>query len=186
MLADASRTSVDGYVSDTDLVAGCRRGDRRAWELIVDRYQRLVYAIPIREGLRRDDAADVAQETFAALLRSMDRIEQPERLGYWLMTVARRATWKVRQGESHAVADIELLEKADAHTADETLQALWVYQSIMKLDDPCRTLVLSLFFDPAEPSYGEIAVKLGRPLGSVGPLRSRCLERLRQILEEHS
>ena len=185
IVAELRRTRVTGFSDNTELMLACRSGDRRAWEQIVDRYERLVYAIPIREGLRRDDAADVTQETFAALVDSLHRIKDPDRLGYWLMTVARRLTWRVRHGQPHAVIELDEIADDDCPSiVDGTLQALWVYEAITRLDEPCRSLVLSLFFDPSEPSYGEIAVRLGRPLGSVGPLRARCLDRLRGILEE--
>lgn len=184
IVAESGRTRVTGFSDNAELLVGCRDGDHRAWEQIVDRYERLVYAIPLREGLRRDDAADVTQETFAALVDSLDRIKDPDRLGYWLMTVARRLTWRVRHGQRHGVIDLDEIAADDGPSiVDGTLHAVWVHEAITRLDDPCRSLVLSLFFDPSEPSYGEIALRLGRPLGSVGPLRARCLGRLREILE---
>jgi RNA polymerase sigma factor (sigma-70 family) len=172
-------------LADTsELVAACRRGDRRAWEQVIDRYERLVYAIPLREGLHRDDAADVTQETFAALFKGLHTIREPDRLAYWLMTVARRLTYRVRNGRPLTEVNLAEYEPGLDETAvDETLQTLWVYEAIVQLDEPCRSLILGLFFDPAEPSYGEIALQLGRPLGSIGPLRARCLERLRVLLE---
>lgn len=182
-MVSARRAPVAGFVDNAQLIAACRTGDHRAWAQIVDRYQRLVYAIPLREGLRRDDAADVAQETFAALVKSLHRIKDPDRLGYWLMTVARRMSWRIRDGQSHAIVDLDQIESDESLTVgDETLEALWVYEAVMHLDDPCRSLVLALFFDPTEPSYGQVALRLGRPLGSIGPLRARCLDRLRDIL----
>ena len=179
----AGGTRAAAFTDNVALVAACRAGDHSAWAQIIERYERLVYAIPMREGLRRDDAADVTQETFTVLVNNLHQIRDPDRLGYWLMTVARRLTWRLRNGLPDAVLDLNDVEDdAAPGSDDETLQALWVYEAIMNLEDPCRTLVIALFFDPAEPSYGEIAVRLGRPLGSVGPLRARCLERLRAIL----
>jgi len=176
---------VTGFSDNAALVTACRNGDKHAWEQVVDRYQRLVYAIPLREGLQRDEAADVTQETFMALIKGLDTIRDPDRLGYWLMTVARRLTWRVRNGAALVLVDLNEFETdSDDEAADELLQSLWVYEAIMQLDDPCRSLILSLFFDPAEPSYGEIALRLGRPLGSIGPLRARCMLRLRSLLEE--
>lgn len=171
------------FADNAALLEACRAGDARAWSEIVNRYERLVYAIPLREGLSREEAADVAQETFATLMVSLDRIAQPERLRYWLMTVARRLTWRRRQGR-HATAELSPDEgEVEDDLSSDMVTAIWVYDAIQSLGEPCRTLVVSLFFDPAEPSYAEIAVALGRPLGSIGPLRSRCLERLRSMLE---
>jgi RNA polymerase sigma factor (sigma-70 family) len=171
-------------VSNGDLLARCAAGDQSAWSEIVSRYERLIFAIPVREGLAPDDAADVTQDTFAALLRSISSVEDPERLGSWLMTVARRLTWHRR----HIVRANRVI---DAEERDETpheglVQALWVYEAIRGLGEPCREMITSLFFDPAEPSYAEIALRMQLPIGSLGPMRSRCLERLRKILDAES
>lgn len=172
------------FPDNASLVQGCRRGDTAAWNTIVDRYERLVYAVPIKEGLSIEEAADVTQETFATLMASLDRIRRPESLASWLMTVARRLSWKERHRESRRNLDVtEFDVGADIDVSAESVEVQWVYDAIQGLAEPCRTLVLSLFFDPAEPSYAEIAVRIGRPLGSVGPLRARCLERLKALLE---
>lgn len=166
------------------LVRACQRGDAVAWSEIVDRYERLVYAVPLKEGLTIDEAADVAQETFATLMISLHQIRQPDRLGWWLMTVARRLSWRERHRDGRAEIDVTSIDlEGDADVGEESVTVQWVFDAIQSLAEPCRALVVSLFFDPAEPSYAEIAVRLGRPLGSVGPLRARCLDRLKNVLE---
>jgi len=171
-------------VDNRSLLQACRQGDAHAWSRVVERYERLVYAIALREGLGRDDAADVAQETFTALLKGIDGIDDPDRLPAWLVTVARRLSWR-RHGRRDFPLDVMETEiAANDDIAGEATRALWVYEAIQDLGEPCRALVLALFFDPAEPSYAEIAVNLGRPVGSVGPLRARCLDRLRVALEQ--
>lgn len=172
------------FPDNAALIAGCRNGDAQAWSAIVDRYERLVYAIPIGEGLSPDQAADVAQETFASLMAHVDKIRRPESLASWLMTVARRLSWKERHHIRRDVVDVSTIDLgSDVDLSAESVTVQWVYDAIQGLAEPCRSLVLSLFFDPAEPSYAEIALRLGRPLGSIGPLRARCLERLRTLLE---
>lgn len=166
------------------LMERCRNGDQTAWSALVDRYERLVFGVAVGEGLSEDLAAEVAQETFGYLIESLDQIDQPERLGSWLMTVARRHAWRVRARDRHGHAQILEDSSPLADLTPDLVHALWVYEAVEQLEDPCRSLIRSLFFDPTEPSYSEISVKLGRPLGSIGPLRGRCLERLREILEE--
>lgn len=187
-LTEQRRTAARALFPDNEaLVRACQAGDALAWSEIVDRYERLVYAIPLKEGLSFDQAADVAQETFAALMTSMHRIRQPERLASWLMTVARRLSWRERSraaADRIDIAGIDVLDVGDV--SDDWVTVEWVYDSVQGLGEPCRSLVLSLFFDPDEPSYAEIALRLGRPVGSVGPLRARCLDRLRSVLEEAS
>ena len=81
--------------SDRDLILRCRRGSTGAWNQVLNRYERLVFSIPLRYGLSSDDAADVAQFTFAALVENMDNLAEDSRLGAWLSTVARRNTWRI-------------------------------------------------------------------------------------------
>src|ERR671926_443315 len=110
---------------DARLVERCRRGDEGAWEALVGRYQRLVYAVPRRAGLDEDAAAEVFQEVVATLLESIDAIEQPSRLHAWLVTTAKRKTWRAvgrtkaarqfasdeeaGEGEMYGVADEQML-----------------------------------------------------------------------------
>src|SRR5919206_3423007 len=83
-----------GGQSDEELLAGCRRGEQSAWEALVVRYQRLIYTIPRRAGLDEDAASEIFQDVFAALLESIASIEQPSRLQAWLVTTAKRKTWR--------------------------------------------------------------------------------------------
>lgn len=173
--------------SNAALLDGCRQGDQLAWSALVRRYERLVYAIPLREGVDADVAGDIAQETFAELLRSINSIRDPERLGYWLSTVCRRAVWK-RRGTTASLT-LELTDETVGSIddfSDDLTRALEVYDAIQELGEPCRSLIVGLFFDPGQPDYATIAVQLGRPPGSIGPLRGRCLARLRTMLVEVS
>src|SRR6185369_10459100 len=80
--------------TDLQLVLACRRGDELAWERLIRRYQRLIYAIPLRDGLDHAQAAEVFQEVFTTLFQKLNDLEQPERLHAWLVTTARRKTWR--------------------------------------------------------------------------------------------
>jgi RNA polymerase sigma factor (sigma-70 family) len=171
---------------DQSLLQACRRGDARAWQQILDRYERLVYSIPLNFGLRHSDADDVAQTTFTALLKSLDSIQDEERLGAWLATVARRQTWKLverRRRESpddHASLD-RISTDDDARAAVERLE--WLHQGLALMEPRCRDLLSALYLDDSEPAYTEVAEKFGVPVGSIGPTRARCLQKLRTHLE---
>src|SRR5687768_18371142 len=78
--------------SDLQLVLACRRGDQLAWEKLIQRYQRLIYAIPRRAGLDEDRAAEIFQDVFTTLFQKLNDIQEPERLQAWLVTTARRKT----------------------------------------------------------------------------------------------
>lgn len=169
-----------------DLIDACRRGDTDAWDHILDRYERLVYAIASREGLSNEDAADVTQTTFEALLAQLDRIRDDRKISSWLMTVARRQAWKVRNDRNRHFADEATTLDSNETTndpVDDHHTALWVYDGLSELDPRCRDLIAALYFDPGTPSYAEVASRLGRPVGSIGPTRARCLQRLKGILE---
>lgn len=179
--------------TDQELIALCRKGGDRAWERLVDRYERLVFSIPLNYRLSRADAADVAQTTFVILLQSLRGSTEIERLGPWLATVARRHTWRlVERGrrestsEHENLAEWDLAESAalvgrpDTESVENWEMIEWLHGGLSRISEPCRTLLLALYFDPEQPSYEEVAVRTGRPVGSIGPTRARCLEELRR------
>jgi RNA polymerase sigma factor (sigma-70 family) len=177
--------------TDAELVRACVRGDQQAWEQLVQRYQRLVYSIPRRNGLDEDAAADVFQRVFTSLVEHLDRLEQPDRLSAWLVTAAKRETWRssrrlaatraAHAPEEHAadVPDSQILAEDEVVRLEE--QAT-LRRAVDRLADRCRDLVLLLFYADEPLSYGEIAERLGMAEGSIGPVRGRCLERLRRML----
>ncbi len=168
------------------LLQRCRRGDQRAWREVLDQYQRLVHSIPLNLGLTAEDAADVTQATFMALLQALDRIEEPERLGSWLATVARRQSIRIIERRVHDnertnVTDL-VVDDSESHRIVEEVQ--WVHDAVQMLSDRCRELMIQLYFTDPQPSYDDVAQELGLPLGSIGPTRARCLEKLRDLLEQ--
>jgi RNA polymerase sigma factor (sigma-70 family) len=178
-------------ISDQELIQACRAGDSVAWERVLAQYERLVYSIPLNYGLAREDAADIAQLTFTNLLQSLDRLSPDSRLGAWLATVARRNTWRVieRQRRTNEVALGEVEEHAveqddvQADQVERWERLEWLNSALAQLPERCRTLLLALYFSQSEPSYAEIAETLGAPIGSIGPTRARCLERLKLLLQ---
>jgi RNA polymerase sigma factor (sigma-70 family) len=121
--------------------------------------------------------------TFIALLESIGRLRDEERLPAWLMSVARRLAWRQRRRSER--------ERGFSGDADgaEDLIAEWervavVHEGLQRLGKRCRDLLLALYFDPAEPSYAQVAQRLGRRAGGIGPMRARCLAHLRALLGE--
>ncbi len=170
--------------TNSELIAGCRSSDVGSWNELVSRYERLVYAIPLREGLSSADAAEISQSTFETLIESLDRIQDPERLGYWLMTVARRLTWRRRNANQAEVSVADMPhDGAVDEQADDWARTVVVYDAVAGLPEPCRALVFGLFFDPTEPTYDQLSTTLGVAIGSIGPMRGRCLEQLRDRLQ---
>ena len=183
--------------SDKQLLQACRRGDEAAWEAVIKRYQRLIYTIPRRAGLDEDQAADIFQEVFTTLFEKLNEIDQPERLQAWLVTTARRKTWRVivkakdarRTTEDEEDLERELASLPDnAALPDEVLMHLEEQQrvrgAVANLDERCRKLITILFYSAEPPPYAEIARTLGTSEGSIGPTRARCLEKLTNLLNK--
>jgi RNA polymerase sigma factor (sigma-70 family) len=167
---------------DAGLLDACRLGDARAWREVVARYERLVFSIPLRYGLSRDDAADVCQSTFTALLEQLDAVRDGTRLGAWLATVARRHAWRLLE-RTRLESGVEPGAEHDpVEPIADAERLLWVTDALLALSEACRDLLLALYFDASEPSYAEVAQRLDRPVGSIGPTRARCLRRLREEL----
>lgn len=172
--------------NDEQLLERLRAGDSRAWRQVLDQYGRLVFSIPLSFGLSREDADDVTQQTFMALMDQVDRIRDGERLGAWLATVSRRLTWKMRRSQVRepTIDDAELLE-ADPDSplwTERVADMEWLDQGLARLDTRCRTLLGLLYLSGEDPSYDQVSTELGIPIGSIGPTRARCLEKLRRSL----
>jgi RNA polymerase sigma factor (sigma-70 family) len=177
-------------VSTADLVRAAGTGDRAAWDGLVARYAGLVWAVARGHRLQGEDAADVFQTTWLRLVEQLPRIREPERVGAWLATTARRECLRVlRRSGRETTRGPEALEAVpdDAPGFDEGLvraeqhEALWHH--LQTSSDRCRRLLRVLVADPPL-SYAEVAEVLEMPIGSIGPTRRRCLEQLRQRLEE--
>lgn len=178
-----SRTSRrESAATNAALIRACLDGDTAAWEQIVTAYERLVFAIALREGLDREDASDVTQDVFATLVSSLDTIADPDRLESWIMTVTRRRVWRKRADRVSGSTTDPRFDATD-DPSEAFLDAVWVYESVKALGEPCTSLIHALFFDPDEPSYEAVAQQLDRPIGSIGPTRSRCLSALRRVIE---
>jgi RNA polymerase sigma factor (sigma-70 family) len=174
--------------TDGELIQACRQGDSQAWERLLDRYERLVFSIPLSYGLSVEDAADVAQITFTILMQGLDSLRDDTRLVYWLATVARRHTWRCLERKRREnvnqdvdVAEDELLGSGNDHF-EQWDRLEWLKDGLNMLNQRCRELLLALYFDPEQPSYEQVSQRYHMPLGSIGPTRARCLEQLKKLL----
>ena len=181
-------------MSDDDVSSLVKRasdGDQTAWDALVDRYTNLLWSVARGYRLERADAADVIQVAWLRLVEHLPRLRDPERVGAWLATTVRReclqviATRKRRGGPVEDEILTSLPDDAapvDARLlADERDRALW--QAFAGMPDRCQRLLRILMADPP-PSYQDVAETLTMPVGSIGPTRARCLERLRTLLDD--
>jgi RNA polymerase sigma factor (sigma-70 family) len=170
------------------LVARARAGDQPAWNELVERYAPLVWSICNRYRLTRPDIDDIAQTVWLLLVEQLGNIRQPAALPGWLATTTQRECLRVlraasrydsfgssvdNQGlrdQSAPVIEQEVIE-AELHAALRTAFA--------GLPARCRQLLSMLLSDPPHP-YAEISATISIAIGSIGPQRARCLEKLRR------
>lgn len=180
------RVAYDPLIEDLthgELLTRAAAGERAAWDALVDRFDRMVWSVA--RGFRLDEAAasDVAQTVWLRLIENVDRIQDPERLPGWLVTTCRREAMKVlKRGERDIPSDFEY-DIADESPSLESMliedeESRAVMEAFGELDEECRQLLRLLTVEPAL-SYEEIAEAVGRPVGSLGPTRGRCIERLK-------
>lgn len=168
-----------------ELVASARAGQSRAWEAIVDRFAGSVWAAARSHRLSDADAADVFQTTWLRLLEHLDTLRNPDAIGGWLATTARneclrvlRQQQRVVPTEDERIPDDSVPGRLDARLlAQERDAALW--HAFGRISTRCQALLRMLAAEPP-PSYEEISGALAMPVGSIGPTRSRCLDKLRR------
>jgi RNA polymerase sigma factor (sigma-70 family) len=178
---------------DARLVELCLAGDARGWEALVRRHERLVYAVARSYRLSNADVGDVFQDVFAALVRGLPRIRDARALVRWLSSttdrIARALALQRRREMALGLADdpvgIETrpAQQAPVEAGLEELEAqALVRLALLDLPVNCRRLLTALYYEDPPPAYADLARRLGVPIGSLGPTRARCLERLRRIL----
>jgi len=178
--------------SDVRLVRDCLRGREEAWSALIHKYKNLIFSIPIKYGLSRDDAADVFQGVCLGLLSELPKLREPRALPKWLMQVTAHKClhWRRQQlrlvssdSEDAGIPEIEVPAAADRLLLEAEQEQI-VREALTGLAPRCRRLVQMLFFEEPVRSYQDIAATLGVAVGSIGFIRQRCLDRLRRRLDE--
>ena len=167
-------------ITDAELVNRCIRGDQQAWDLLVKRYQRLIYSVSLAVCRESEVAADILQQVCLDLYQHLDEIRKVDDLRPWLVTVTRRKTASYLRSlkptlpivdEEQFVEPIDLVARVEQqHMLEQALKTLTARD---------RRLLELL---SAGRSYEEIAAELQMPVASIGPTRIRCLNKLRTHL----
>jgi RNA polymerase sigma factor (sigma-70 family) len=181
--------------SDEQLLAGCLRGESASWDALIDRYDGLIYSIPLKYGLSEADSADVFQSVCVTLLEKLHTVRAPRGLAAWIITTTNRQSLAVtrqrRREHNRSVGEAFVVPERGVPDPDllpeEELLALErqrvVRAALNELPGNCRRLIEALFSESVEPrSYQQLAGELGVPMNSLGPTRTRCLEKLRRVL----
>jgi RNA polymerase sigma factor (sigma-70 family) len=160
-----------------------------AWEAIVDEYGSLVWSVARSFRLDEATAGDVAQTTWLRLVEHAATIRDPAALPGWLATTTRREALRLVRRRDREVADefVEPVEPDPSSDVDQRLDEDQRRSQVMgafgQMSEGCRQLLRLLATDPPLP-YTEVAAIIGRPIGSIGPTRARCLDRLRKLCGE--
>lgn len=193
------RFSPDGALAD--LVAGALTGERAAWEALVERLQRVVWKAVNMMTSDREIRDDAFAATWLRLAERLETIREPEKLPGWLTTTAcnevrqivrQRGRQDVSLTQSWAstntgVGDLlETLTDDDGEHADRLLAAEQrrdVRAAFARLDEQCREIITVLVLSDPPIPYEEASDQLGRPIGSLGPARRRCLDKMERLLD---
>jgi RNA polymerase sigma factor (sigma-70 family) len=168
---------------DATIVARCRTGDEQAWNELVARFSRYVYAIATRAfRLREHDAEDVFQEVFARTYEHLDRLRDDEAIRPWIGQLTRRLCIdRLRAGSREEPLESAAEPRGAEETIAEVEEALTVHEALAALPEHCGE-ILDRFFARDE-SYATIGDELDLPAGTVASRISRCLAKLREQLE---
>jgi RNA polymerase sigma factor (sigma-70 family) len=171
-----------------DLVMRARDGDQQAWDALVGRYAPLIWSICRRYQLVSAGAEDVAQAVWLRLVGQLDKIRDPAAIAGWLATATRRECCRALRAARRPPAtgpelNAEAIPDEQAQTAEQQLLAAErraaLREALAHLTPCCQQLLAILTADPPVP-YAEISARLGIPVGSIGPTRGRCLDKLRR------
>jgi len=174
--------------TDAELVARCRAGDPDAWNELVERFSRYVYAICVQAfRLEPADAEDVFQDVFARVYEHLDRLRNDEAVRPWIAQLTRRLCID-RLRASRREVPVDDAEELEPSGVDETVaqldEAMAVRALLDTVGEPCRE-ILDRFFARDE-SYRTIGEALGIPSGTIASRISRCLSKVRAELEGRS
>ena len=175
---------MEAAATDAQLVSRCRAGDSGAWNELVERFSRYVYAIAVQAfRLPSHDAEDVFQDVFVRVYEHLDRLRNDEAIRPWIAQLTRRVCIdRLRAGGREAPAVDELPEEgADDETIAHLDEAMAVREGLDEIGEPCSE-ILDRFFCRDE-SYRAIGEAMDIPAGTIASRISRCLAKLREVLE---
>jgi len=180
--------------NNTTLVHGCLAGEEAAWAALFTRYGRLIYKIPLSFGFPLIEVEELFQEIALEIVARLVDLREPERLHPWIVTIARRVCIRrFRSASKYTTVDLQLLEneiERDVDSLEDLLIRLEEYNLLRKalamLEPKCRILLTELFLKEQADPHADIAARLQMPLGSIGPTRTRCLDKLREQVEHLS
>ena len=173
---------VPATLTDSQLVQRCREGDPEAWNELVERFSRYVYAICVQGfRLREQDAEDVFQEVFTRVYSRLNTLRDDSAVRPWIAQLTRRLCLDTLSASSRVQPSEEVFDPTQAQALEDIDEAFAVREALTALSEPCQE-VLDRFFARDE-SYRTISAELQLPAGTIASRISRCLVQLRERLE---
>ncbi|MDM7914558.1 MAG: sigma-70 family RNA polymerase sigma factor [Candidatus Eisenbacteria bacterium] len=186
-----------------ELLRGCREGRESAWEEFLRRYGDLIYStIRRRAGLTRaEDREDAFQNAVLSIYKNLADLRDFDKIVPWMVRIAYtqgidtlRMRKKLQETPIDDLSESSLNEvrriEDPAPPAEEMYLALEraqaARQALSRLPERCRLLIRLLFYEDPPLDYAEVARRAALPIGSIGPTRARCLEKMRRILADAS
>jgi RNA polymerase sigma factor (sigma-70 family) len=183
--APGGPTSSALYDAATDAFRRWRAGDDSALDELVRMMSPVLWHVVRATGLDREAAEDVVQNTWLTLVRSADSVRDAQAITRWLCTAARREAWRVSKSAARtrpvedevldARLPVQTSPESEVVTDDEKTR-LW--RALARLPERCQKLLRIVAWEP-RPDYSSVAEGLDMPIGSIGPTRRRCLDKLR-------
>ena len=169
-------------LSDAELVQRCRTGDSEAWNELVERYSRYVYAISVRGfRLSEEDAEDVFQDVFTRAFMRLETLRDDSAFRPWIAQLTRRRCLDVVSGSGREQPVNEVVADEGSADMQEVDEAFAVREAVAGLSDACQD-ILDRFF-ARDQSYRTISGELDIPAGTIASRIARCLRKLRDELE---
>ena len=172
----------------TAQVTRAANGEEQAWDALVERYAPLIWSICRSHRLADADAGEVGQRIWRQLVDHLDTVRDPAALPGWLATTTSRECARVQRAArgAHAAGHAPDAQATPDHQGPAVEQQLLaaerhaaLREALARLPSCCQRLITLLIQDPPLP-YATISATLNIPVGSIGPDRRRCLDRLRR------
>jgi len=189
LMPDREKAWEAGREADARLIKGCLLGNESDWSELVSKYKNLIFSIPMKYGLSREDAADIFQAVCLDLLNDLSKIRDHGALAGWIIRVTYNKCFHRKKDSERFVSDEPLETATPVEDIPESMllevqREQLLRNALQQLSSRCQQLIQVLFFEfPVRP-YQEVAKSLNLATGSIGFIRGRCLEKLRQSLEK--
>lgn len=175
----------------------CLEHADQAWDEMLRRYSNLIYSTILKVGLPPEEQEEAFQATVVAIYRQLPRLRQPERLLSWIIGIAWRQAVNRIRSRSRETRLEEVTDPIMAHAIDRPAagplpdeerlalaRSQQLLEALEQLSERCQRLLGYLFFEDPAPDYQEISRREKIPIGSLGPTRARCLDKLRKLFQD--